>query len=249
MPSANASRLPIPAQAPAGQPPRPRVLVVEDEGDIAGLIRHTLERSGEVTVEVAASGDQALKLATEQPPDLVILDLNLPVLNGLDVCRLLRSRQATARIPIIMLTARTSEGDRVIGLDAGADDYVTKPFSLRELSARVRAALRRGKGDDAAAPPPIYRGRHLVADFDAVAISVDGDAVRLTRREFELLRYLVENRNRVLSRDRLLERVWGYDRLIETRSVDVHVGRLRGKLGEAGKQIETVVGLGYRFVE
>jgi DNA-binding response OmpR family regulator len=247
MPSAHAYRAAAPAQPAAG--PRPRVLVVEDEGDIAGLIRHTLERGGEMMVEVAESGDQALKLAGEQPPDLVILDLNLPVLNGLDVCRLLRSRQATARVPIIMLTARTSEGDRVIGLDAGADDYVTKPFSLRELSARVRAALRRGKSDEAAAPPAIYRGRHLVADFDAVAISVDGQAVRLTRREFELLRHLVENRNRVLSRDRLLERVWGYDRLIETRSVDVHVGRLRGKLGAAGRQIETVVGLGYRFVE
>jgi DNA-binding response OmpR family regulator len=170
-------------------------------------------------------------------------------LNGLEVCRLLRSRPATARVPIIMLTARTSEGDRVIGLDAGADDYVTKPFSLRELSARVRAALRRGKSESAPAAPAIYAGKHLTADFDAVAISVDGESVRLTRREFELLRYLVENRNRVLSRDRLLERVWGYDRLIETRSVDVHVGRLRGKLGEAGKQIETVVGLGYRFVE
>ncbi|MEZ5287981.1 MAG: response regulator transcription factor [Vicinamibacterales bacterium] len=227
---------------------RTRVLVVEDEGDIAGLIRHTLERGGEMTVEVATSGDQALKLAGEQPPDLIVLDLNLPVLGGLEVCRLLRSRAATARVPIIMLTARTSEGDRVTGLDAGADDYVTKPFSLRELSARVRAVLRRGRGEEAAAPA-IYRGRHLVADFDAVAIAVDGESVRLTRREFELLRYLVENRNRVLSRDRLLERVWGYDRLIETRSVDVHVGRLRGKLGEAGKQIETVVGLGYRFVE
>jgi DNA-binding response OmpR family regulator len=185
-------------------------------------------------------------MATDLPPDLIILDLNLPVLNGLEVCRLLRSRPATARVPIIMLTARTSEGDRVIGLDAGADDYVTKPFSLRELSARVRAVLRR---QGAPAAPAIYAGKHLTADFDAVAISVDGESVRLTRREFELLRYLVENRNRVLSRDRLLERVWGYDRLIETRSVDVHVGRLRGKLGEAGKQIETVVGLGYRFVE
>ena len=109
--------------------------------------------------------------------------------------------------------------------------------------------LRRGKSDEQAAAPLIYRGKHLVADFDAVSIEADGEAIRLTRREFELLRYLVENRNRVLSRDRLLERVWGYDRLIETRSVDVHVGRLRGKLGEAGKQIETVVGLGYRFVE
>jgi DNA-binding response OmpR family regulator len=228
---------------------RTRVLIVEDEGDIAGLIRHTLERSGEMVVEVASSGDQALKLASEHPPDLVVLDLNLPVLGGLEVCRLLRTRPATARVPIIMLTARGSEGDRVTGLDAGADDYITKPFSLRELSARVRAVLRRGKAEDPAATPLIYRGKHLIADFDAVSIEVAGEAIRLTRREFELLRYLVENRNRVLSRDRLLERVWGYDRLIETRSVDVHVGRLRGKLGEAGKQIETVVGLGYRFVE
>jgi DNA-binding response OmpR family regulator len=225
-----------------------RVLVVEDEHDIAGLIRHTLERGGEMEVEVAASGDAALKAAADQPPDLIVLDLNLPVLNGLEVCRLLRQRPATARVPIIMLTARTTESDRVIGLDAGADDYVTKPFSLRELAARVRAVLRRGKPEGPPAPS-VYRGQHLVADFEAVAISVDGEPVRLTRREFELLRYLVENKNRVLSRDRLLERVWGYDRLIETRSVDVHIGRLRGKLGSAGRQIETVVGLGYRFVE
>jgi DNA-binding response OmpR family regulator len=244
------TRAPIRAAAPADRNgTRTRVLIVEDEGDIAGLIRHTLERGGDMVVEVAASGDQALKLASEHPPDLVVLDLNLPVLGGLEVCRLLRSRPATTRVPIIMLTARGSEGDRVTGLDAGADDYITKPFSLRELSARVRAVLRRGKSQDPAAAPLIYRGKHLVADFDAVSIEVGGEAIRLTRREFELLRYLVENRNRVLSRDRLLERVWGYDRLIETRSVDVHVGRLRGKLGEAGKQIETVVGLGYRFVE
>jgi DNA-binding response OmpR family regulator len=224
------------------------VLVVEDESDISGLIKHTLERGGDAIVDIAASGDQALKFASEQQVDLIILDLNLPVLGGLEVCRLLRTRPNTARTPIIMLTARSSESDRVVGLDAGADDYVTKPFSPRELSARVRAVLRRGRPDEVG-PPPIYRGQHLVADFDAVAIAVDGVSIRLTRREYELLRHLVENRNRVLSRDRLLERVWGYDRVIETRSVDVHVGRLRGKLGAAGKQIETVVGLGYRFVE
>jgi DNA-binding response OmpR family regulator len=152
-------------------------------------------------------------------------------------------------VPIIMLTAKTSENDRVAGLDLGADDYVTKPFSLRELSARVRAVLRRREAAAEPARPAVYRGTHLVADFDAVSITVDGSQVRLTRREFELLRFLVENRNRVLSRDRLLERVWGYDRFIETRSVDVHVGRLRAKLGPAGDQIETVVGLGYRFAE
>ncbi len=225
-----------------------QVLVIEDEKDIAGLVKHTLERGGSAVVEVAESGDQALRLASEQPPDLIILDLNLPVLGGLEVCRLLRTRPATAKTPIIMLTARATESDRVLGLDAGADDYITKPFSPRELAARVRAVMRRGRPGDPG-PPPIYRGQHLVADFDAVSIAVDGRPIRLTRREFELLRYLVENRNRVISRDRLLERVWGYDRFVETRSVDVHVGRLRGKLGVVGKQIETVVGLGYRFVE
>jgi len=235
--------------APAPNTPRTRVLVVEDEQDIAGLIRHTLERGGEIDVEVVASGDAALKAVSEHTPDLILLDLNLPVLGGLEVCRLLRARPNTSRVPIIMLTARTSESDRVTGLDAGADDYVTKPFSLRELAARVRAVLRRGGPEPQEAAPEIYRGKHLVADFDAVSISVEGQSIKLTRREFELLRYLVDNRNRVLSRDRLLERVWGYDRLIETRSVDVHIGRLRSKLGAAGRQIETVVGLGYRFVE
>jgi DNA-binding response OmpR family regulator len=148
-----------------------------------------------------------------------------------------------------MLTAMSSERDRVAGFDLGADDYVTKPFSVRELAARVRAVLRRQGQDPNAASNAVYRGAHLTADFDAVSVIADGQPVRLTRREFELLRFLVENRNRVLSRDRLLERVWGYDRDMETRSVDVHVGRLRSKLGMAGRQIETVVGLGYRFVD
>jgi DNA-binding response OmpR family regulator len=205
---------------------------------------------------VVTDGEQAVdfllqrgEFAGAPEPDLVILDLNLPVLSGSEICRIVRQRPETAAVPIIMLTARTSENDRVAGLDLGADDYVTKPFSLRELSARVRAVLRRREAAGEPARPSVYRGTHLVADFDAVSIAVDGSQVRLTRREFELLRFLVENRNRVLSRDRLLERVWGYDRFIETRSVDVHVGRLRAKLGRAGDQIETVVGLGYRFVE
>ena len=226
--------------------PARRILVVEDERDIALLVKHTLERAGVARVDLVASGDVAIRVATEQPPDLVILDLNLPILGGDEVCRILRRRPETMGVAIIMLTARTSENERVAGLDMGADDYVTKPFSLRELSARVRAVLRR---KPAATGPAVYHGRHLRADFDAVAIAVDDVAVRLTRREFELLRFLVENRHRVLSRDRLLERVWGYERSIETRSVDVHVGRLRAKLGTAGAQIETVVGLGYRFVE
>ncbi|HUF23312.1 MAG TPA: response regulator transcription factor [Vicinamibacterales bacterium] len=226
-----------------------RILVVEDEADIAGLIKHALERTGTATVGIVHSGDAALRALIDRPPDLMILDLNLPVMSGAEVCRVVRATPAISTLPIIMLTARTSETDRVAGLDLGADDYVTKPFSIRELAARVRAVLRRRQqGPDVAAAAP-YRGRHLTADFDAVAIEVDGNPVRLTRREFELLRFLVENRNRVLSRDRLLERVWGYAHLIETRSVDVHVGRLRSKLGAAGAQIETVVGLGYRFVE
>jgi DNA-binding response OmpR family regulator len=226
-----------------------RILVVEDELDIGGLIKHALERDGQTRVELVGTGDGALKAVVTEPPDLVILDLNLPVLSGFEVCRILRARPATRHIPIIMVTARTSEVDRISGLDLGADDYVTKPFSPRELAARVRAVLRRRTQPTSGEGLSVYRGRHLVADFDAVAIVVDDRAVRLTRREFELLKCLVENRNRVLSRDRLLERVWGYDRLIETRSVDVHIGRLRGKLGAAGDQIETVVGLGYRFVE
>ena len=226
---------------------RHRVLIVEDEQDIAGLIKHTLERGGETEAQIVGSGDAALKAVTERVPDLIILDLNLPVVGGLEVCRILRSRADVPHVPIIMLTARTSEDDRVSGLDQGADDYVTKPFSLRELTARVRAVLRRGPAADQRQGR--YQGSRLMADFEAVAIAVDGAPVRLTRREFELLQYLVQNKNRVVSRDRLLERVWGYERLVETRSVDVHVGRLRNKLRTAGHQIETVVGLGYRFVD
>jgi DNA-binding response OmpR family regulator len=225
-----------------------RVLIVEDEHDIAGLIKRTLERTGETEAEIVGSGDAALKAVADRSPDLIILDLNLPVLSGVEVCRILRARSDAKHLPIIILTARSGEDDRVSGLELGADDYVTKPFSLRELTARVRAVLRRATpvGDR---PPAGYRGTHLVADFEAVSVAVDGAAVRLTRREFELLRYLVQNKARVVSRDRLLERVWGYERMVETRSVDVHVGRLRTKLGDAARQIETVIGLGYRFVD
>jgi DNA-binding response OmpR family regulator len=230
-------------------PGKTRVLIVEDEPDIAGLMKHALERGGDLDVEIVNTGAAALKSVMEEPPGVVLLDLNLPFIDGLEVCRLLRGRPTSAGVPIIMVTARTGESDRVSGLELGADDYVTKPFSLRELVARVRAVLRR--------PPQLgtqerslgYQSGRLAIDFDAVSVRVSGSAIRLTKREFELLRFLVENRNRVLSRDRLLERVWGLDRQVETRSVDVHVGRLRGKLGTAGRQIETVIGMGYRFVE
>jgi len=225
-----------------------RVLIVEDEQDVAGLIKHAIERSGDAETEIVGSGDTALKAVAERRPDLVVLDINLPVLDGFEVCRILRSRTETRQVPIIILTARAAEDDRVGGLELGADDYITKPFSLRELTARVRAVLRRAtvKAETATR---VYRGARLSVDFDAVAVAVEGKPVRLTRREFELLQYLVQNKNRVVSRDRLLERVWGYERVIETRSVDVHVGRLRSKLGPAGQQVETVVGLGYRFVD
>src|SRR5688572_26592412 len=149
-----------PAAATAVTRPR-RVLVVEDEQDIAALIKHALERSGEGTVEIVGTGDAALRAVTEQPPDLVILDLNLPVLSGTEVCRILRGRPSTAGIPIIMLSARTAETDRVSGLDLGADDYVTKPFSLRELAARVRAVLRRRQGGAGGSTTNVYNGEHL----------------------------------------------------------------------------------------
>lgn len=229
---------------------RSQILVIEDEPDVATLIKHTLDRGGDVDVTIVGTGEAALKVTNERVPDLIILDLNLPGFDGLEVCRILRGRAPLSAVPIIMVTARATESDRVQGLDVGADDYIVKPFSPRELAARVRAALRRVRNEATQpAPPALYRGKHLVADFDAVSVLVDDRPIQLTRREFELLRYLVQNRNRVLSRDRLLERVWGYEHVVETRSVDVHVGRLRGKLGPAAHQIETVVGLGYRFVE
>jgi DNA-binding response OmpR family regulator len=221
--------------------PRNHVLIVEDEHDIACLIKHALERDGEADAEIAGTGEAALQAVTARCPDLVVLDLNLPILGGLEVCRILRGRSDAQHVPIIMLTARTSEQDRVSGLEHGADDYVTKPFSLRELTARSSPIADR--------PATAYSDAHLFADFEAVAIAVDDEPIRLTRREFDLLRYLVQNKSRVVSRDRLLERVWGYDALVETRSVDVHVGRLRSKLKIAGRQIETVIGLGYRFVD
>lgn len=229
-----------------------RVLLVEDEADIARLVQQALERTGEYETWWIATGPDALTAASSRRPDLVILDLSLPGLDGIEVLRLLRARAETAAIPVIMLTARAGEHDRVLGLELGADDYIAKPFSLRELTARVGAVLRRridAPADHLAPRGLVYRGRHLVADFEAVSIVVDGQPVQLTRREFELLRYLVANRNRVLSRDSLLEHVWGFERDMETRSVDVHVGRLRRKLGPAGRQIETLIGLGYRFVD
>src|SRR5215470_12457829 len=201
--------------------PARRVLIIEDEPDTAELIRRALARTDELEPHVVTSGEGALAAVATSPPDLVILDLNLPGMSGVEVCRALRSRPDTEAVLIIVLTARMSEDDRVAGFEAGADDYMTKPFSLRELKARVRALLRRGGHPHRT--PPVYESPYLVADFEAMTITVEGHPLQLSRREFELLRYLVGNKNRVVSRDRLLEDVWGYNTSVETRSVDVHI--------------------------
>ena len=224
-----------------------RVLVVEDDTDIAALIQSAFRRAGATHVEVVGTGSDALDVMATDPPEVMILDLNLPDIDGFTLCRMLRARRPAPSVPIIVVTARSSEADRVRAFELGADDYVTKPFGLRELTARARAVARRAAGVHHVSE--VYEGRSLMADFAAVEVTVNGRPVRLTRREFQILRCLVENRNRVMSRERLLDRVWGADGTIESRTVDVHLGRLRAKLGPAGGQIETVFGFGYRFVE
>jgi phosphate regulon transcriptional regulator PhoB len=222
-----------------------RVLIVEDEPDIRDLLVFHLEREG-YQVAQCRSGAEALRLARTTPPDLVLLDLMLPEMDGLEVCRRLRQDPATTGLPIVMLTARGDEVDRVLGLELGADDYVVKPFSPRELVARIRAVLRRAGPPAGAAPLVIGR---LAIDAAAHHVTVDGAAVSLTRKEFDLLRALAEARGRVLSREYLLDHVWGYTAAgeIESRTVDVHVRRLRQKLGAEGQRIGTVTGVGYRF--
>ena len=196
---------------------------------------------------MVGTGTAALRAVEADPPEVMILDLNLPDIDGFTLCRKLRARRQGVSLPIIVVTARTSEADRVRAFELGADDYVTKPFGLRELTARARAVSRRASSGMQASE--FYEGRHLTADFAGVEVTVDGAPVRLTRREFQILRCLVEHRNRVLSRDRLLDRIWGSGDIVDARTVDVHLGRLRAKLGPAGSQIETVFGLGYRFAE
>jgi len=225
------------------------ILVIEDDADIAFSVKYNLEKTGEFSVRVAADGENGLRLASETTPSLVVLDLNLPGIDGLEVCRQLRKTALTAALPVIMLTARAEESQRVEGLDLGADDYVAKPFSVRELLSRVRAVLRRSEApaDDDEGRKPLT-AEAIVVDLDGRQVWVAGRAVDLTRKEFDLLAALIRNRGRVLTRDRLLEDVWGYDYPGETRTVDVHIRRLRQKLGTPGKDnIETVVGVGYRF--
>ncbi len=222
----------------------PRILVAEDSADIADLLRHCLERAGH-TVETQASGREALTQARERSPDLVILDIMLPGLDGWQVCQALRSHPATAGIPIIMLTARSEESDRVRGLEQGADDYVTKPFSPKELVARVAALLRRVDRPKTAARVLHYGS--LTMDMDRHEVTFGGAGVRLTAKEFLLLEYLIEHRGRVLSRDRLLTDVWGYQYTGGTRTVDVHVRRLREKLPFLGSALETIKQFGYKL--
>jgi DNA-binding response OmpR family regulator len=222
-----------------------RVLIVEDEADIRDLLAFHLEREGFQTAR-ARSGAEALRQIRASPPDLVLLDLMLPEVDGLEVCRRLRQDPHTAAVPIVMLTAKSEELDRVLGLELGADDYIVKPFSPKEVVARVRAVLRRARAP--ANGSTIVAGR-LTIDSGRHVVLVAGSPVELTRREFDLLRALAEARGRVLSREFLLERVWGYAAAseIESRTVDVHVRRLRMKLGDEGQRIVTVKGVGYRL--
>lgn len=224
--------------------PKP-ALIIEDDPDIAESVRYNLESEGFSAI-VASTGEQGLRLAldTQNPPAVIVLDLMLPGMNGMDLCRRLRRENQTRRTPIIMLTAKTSEADRIAGLDLGADDYIAKPFSVRELMARVRAVLRRVE-DEAAER---YEDGRLTIDFADVRASCDGANVKLTNKEFLLLSALAKKRGRVVTRQQLLDQVWGYSYYGDARTLDVHIRRLRQKLGGCGDCIETVVGVGYRFV-
>ena len=223
-----------------------KILVVDDEPDAVELLEVNLKGAGYEVVS-AHDGEEALTKARMTLPDLIILDLMLPEVDGMEVCKILRRDQKTAGIPIIMLTAKAAEIDRVLGLELGADDYVTKPFSPRELVLRVKRLLRTGK--DAEAPSDRIEWKELLVDIPRHQTSVKGRSVELTATEFKLLTVLAQRRGRVQSREQLLHDVWEYDNLIDTRTVDTHMRRLREKLGPAAKYLDTVRGVGYRFVE
>ena len=220
-----------------------KILIIEDESDVADLLEMGLRKVGFKTTAVA-DGAAGLQKARDNRPDFIVLDLMLPKMSGLEVCRILKADAATSQIPILMLTAKAEEVDRIVGLEFGADDYVTKPFSPREVMLRIRAILRRGEKPEErfqAGPISIDPARHEVR--------VAGKQVYLTSLEFKLLRTLMQRRGRVQDRDKLLNDVWGYESMIDTRTVDTHVRRLREKLGKAGDVIETVRGFGYRLRE
>ena len=221
-----------------------RVLIVEDDPDISESLKYNLERE-ELNTVVAATGEQGLIEALDErnPPILIILDLMLPGMTGTELCRRLRREPLTRRTPIIILTAKVAEADRVAGLDLGADDYITKPFSVRELLARVRAVLRRV--DESTAKT--YEDDQLMIDFGDIRVVCKGQKIKLTNKEFTLLSVLSKSAGRVITRQQLLDNVWGYSYYGDARTLDVHIRRLRQKLGDCGQCIETVVGIGYRF--
>jgi DNA-binding response OmpR family regulator len=225
---------------------KPKILIVDDEKNIVETIRYNLDQAGFRTL-TAADGETAVRLAQREAPDLITLDVMLPGRDGWEVCRALRQDTRTKHIPILMVTVKNDESDTVIGLELGADDYLTKPFSPKELVARVKAILRRSRGE--AGEERLHRIGGLTLDPQRHVVQVQGRAVDLTSKEFELLRTLVEANGRVLSRDVLLDRVWGLEQSldIETRTVDVHVGQLRKKLRGEAKRLLTVKNAGYRF--
>jgi Response regulators consisting of a CheY-like receiver domain and a winged-helix DNA-binding domain len=225
---------------------RETVLIVEDEKDIVKMLEYNLKKESFKTL-FARNGEDALDLAKSRHPDLIILDLMLPCMDGLEVCKAIRGDSKTASIPIVMLTAKSQESDKIVGLELGADDYMTKPFSPRELIARVKAILRRGSGKGSASE--ILSSGDLVVDLAKISVTIKGKPVGLASKEFELLKELMKSKGRVLSRDHLLDTVWGFDHAIEiqTRTVDVHIRTLRKKLKGESHRIVTVKNYGYRF--
>ncbi|MBI1839839.1 MAG: response regulator transcription factor [Verrucomicrobia bacterium] len=223
-----------------------KILVVDDEQDVTELLEFNLRSAGYDVIS-AEDGPAALKKAREGQPDLIILDVMLPDMEGTDVCKELRRDASTARIPIIMLTAKAGEIDRVLGLELGADDYVTKPFSPRELVLRVRGLLRRGQATEE--QQEVINVGDLTVDIPRHLVTVKGKKVDLTATEFKLITTLVQRKGRVQSREQLLQDVWEYDSLIDTRTVDTHMRRLREKLGAAARYLDTVRGVGYRFID
>ena len=223
-----------------------KILIIEDDADIIGLVTHYLEKEGYQAVSVR-DGAAGLKQAKTDPPDLLILDLMLPAMDGLEICRRLRADPKTAALPVIMLTARGEETDRVVGLEMGADDYLVKPFSPKELAARVKALLRRTDRREAA--PARHAYGDLVLDADRHEVRVKGREVVLTAKEFGLLEQLLRERGRVLTRDALLDRVWGYESDVISRTVDVHIRRLREKIPLLQTAIQSVKPYGYKLKE
>ena len=223
-----------------------RILVVDDEPEAVELVEFNLKQAGYAVV-TASDGAEALKKAHAQTPDLIVLDVMLPEMDGFEICKTLRLEPSTARVPIIMLTAKAAEIDRVLGLELGADDYLTKPFSPRELLLRVKKILARGQAGEN--PREQLRYGDLLIDLPRHLASWKSKAIDLTATEFKLLTVLAQRSGRVQSRDQLLRDVWEYDSLIDTRTVDTHMRRLREKLGPASKHLDTVRGVGYRFME